>query len=197
VRQPIGQNLTDNQFLRSDLDNLGLNPRTRDTLERLPQDRDTLVQEIDETNADLNKVEGEPILTFDSPITDILTNTRKLAGGDNVTATVGADTVDLDLSDTTVMADTYGAATKLIVLAIDAKGRVTSASEVALESGNVTETTKLFFTDARARGALSAGSHISYNSGTGAIAFSGTGVSTTVANPTSITVSDGLITAIS
>lgn len=168
MRDPIGASITDNQFLRADLDKLGLSPRARDTMERLPQDRDTLVQQINGVTEDLNKVEAEPILTYAAPVTNILSNTRQLLGSANVTFTVGASDGVLDLSDTGVVPGTVGDASHLVVLAIDAKGRVTSASVVQLNSDNVTEgTTNLFFTQARARASVNGVSGISYNSGTG------------------------------
>lgn len=95
---------------------------------------------------------------------------RVLTGSANVSVTdggAGAD-VTLDLEDTTVVPATYGAATKLVVLAIDAKGRVTSASEITLNSDNVAEgVTNLYFTQARARASVSGSAGITYNSGTG------------------------------
>lgn len=195
MRQHIDDATVTTQFIRSDLEALGVNPRTRQTLESLPDSRDTIVQSVNGLIDDTNAIEGEPLLTFGVPTAPILTNTRKLTGGTNVTATVGATEVDLDLSDTGVTAAPYGAATKLVVLAIDAKGRITSASEVDLNSDNVTEgTTHLFYTDARARAALSGGSGINYNSTSGAIAttgFSGTGVYT------NFTFVDGICTAAS
>lgn len=184
-------------FQRVDLDAIGLNPRARETLETLPLNHDAIVTAIDETRVELNTVEGAPFALFAADTGGKLENTRLLADSDNVTVAVDATDIKFDLTDSGVTADDYGSPTKLVVLAIDAKGRVTSASEVALESGHVTETSNLYFTDARARAALSPGSHIGYNSGTGAISFSGTGVSGTFASPTSITVADGLITAIS
>jgi len=199
VRSHIGTDVNTPAFVRSDLEKIGgIDTRTARTLESLPQSRDTLTTAINDLTDDTNAIEGEPYLLFDDPKDPILTNTRKLIGSDNVSAAVGATEVQLDLSDTGVAANTYGAATKLIVLAIDAKGRVTNASEVTLNSDNVAEgTTHLYFTDARARGVLSPGSHIDYDSGTGVISFNGTGISTTVANPTSVTVVDGLVSAIS
>lgn len=168
MRDPIGASTTDNQFLRADLDKLGLSPRARDTMERLPQDRDTLVQQVNGVTADLNQVEAEPILTFAAPITDILENTRQLLGSGNITFTVGPSDGVLDLSNTGVTPGTVGDASHLVVLAIDAKGRVTNASVIQLNSDNVTEgSTHLFFTQARARASISGTTGINYNSGTG------------------------------
>lgn len=191
---PVG--VSTPNFQRTDLEKIGLNPRARQTLETLPLNQDAVVAAIDETRDELNQVETGAFVVW-QPTTDKLTATRVIADSDNVTLAADGSEVTADLTDTGVAAGDYGEPTKLVVLAIDAKGRVTAASEVALESGNVTETTKLFFTDARARAAISDGSHIDYNSVNGVIAFDGTGISGTFASPTSITVDDGLITAIS
>lgn len=85
-----------------------------------------------------------------------------------LTETDNGATLELGLADT-VAAGTIGDASHLVILAFDAKGRLTAKSVVALESGNVTETTKLFFTTARARNAVSGASGISYDSSTGII----------------------------
>lgn len=163
------------------------------------------------------------VLTFDDEAAIFPNGRRLTVGSGELTAEDTGSNYELGLADTAVTPDTYGEPTKLVVLAIDRFGRVTSASEVALESGNVTETTKLFFTQARARASVSGsagisytvgtgnfvldqafarglfndGSHIDYNSGTGVISFDGTGISGTFSPPLSITVVDGLITAIS
>lgn len=200
MREPIGSEVNAPAFERSGLEKIGgIDTRTTRTLESLPQARDIITASVNDLIEDTNAIEGEPLLTFADPNDPILTNTRKLVGGANVSATLGASDVDLDLTDTGVTAGAYGAATKLVILAIDAKGRVTAASEVTLESGNVTETTKLFFTDARARAAISGNDGIDYDSSSGAISMSHIpGVAGTHASPTSITVNDkGQITAIS
>lgn len=197
TRQHIGSDATVPAFTRNGLEALkGIDTRTARTLESLPQSRDTIIESINGLVDDTNAIEAEPILLFNDPTDPILSNVRKLTGGDNVSATVGASEVVLDLTDTGVTPDTYGAPTKLVVLAIDAKGRVTSASEVVLNSDNVTEgAVHLFFTDARARAAISGSGQIGYNSTSGVISSSGfTGTQTPV---TSITVSNGIVTAVS
>jgi hypothetical protein len=78
----------------------------------------------------------------------------------------------IDLADTGVVAGGFGAATKTIKVTVDAKGRVSAIETYDLNTDNVTEgTTNLFFTNARARGALSSGAGIAYDSSTGAIAL--------------------------
>jgi len=73
---------------------------------------------------------------------------------------------------------TYGSASQVIAVTIDAKGRVTGVNEFALDSDNVAEgLANLFFTDARARAVISGGAGLIYNSGTGVMDVgAGTGV---------------------
>lgn len=86
-------------------------------------------------------------------------------GGPNGNYTLG-------LADTAVTAGAYGDASNLVRITFDAKGRATAAEEFELNSDNVTEgSTNLFFTDARARNALSGGTGIDYDASTGSIAL--------------------------
>ena len=200
MRDHIGDDSMTTQFIRADLEQLGANPRTRQTLESLPDSRDTIITSVNDLIDDTNAIEGEPLLLFDDPTDPILTNTRKLVGGANVSADIGPTEVDLDLTDSGVTPSTYGAADRLVVLSIDQKGRVTGAAEIVLNSDNVHEgTTNLFFTQARARASISGSDGVDYNSGTGAISMTHIpGVAGTYASPTSITVNNkGQITAIS
>lgn len=104
-------------------------------------------------------------------------------------------TYTLGLADTAVVAGSYGDLSHFITASVDAKGRVTNIAAVLLNTTNITEGSKLFYTDTRARAALSSGSGINYNSGTGVIAT--TGFSGTVSPVTSITVVNGIVTAAS
>jgi hypothetical protein len=62
-------------------------------------------------------------------------------------------------------------------ISIDDYGHVFGVSSVSLDTDDITEATNLYYTDARARAALSAGSGISYDSGTGTISNSDKGSS--------------------
>lgn len=117
------------------------------------------------------------VLTIDDE-QSLFPNSRALAvASGELTETTGLTDVTLGLADSGVTAATYGAATKLVVLAIDAKGRVTSASEITLNSDNVTEgVTNLFFTQARARASVSGTAPISYNVATGVFSLADSGV---------------------
>jgi hypothetical protein len=79
--------------------------------------------------------------------------------------------VTVDLPNTGVNAGTYGSSTQLASVTVDAQGRITSASQNSLSTSNVTEDTNLYYTDTRARAALSAGSGISYDNLSGIIAL--------------------------
>jgi len=84
------------------------------------------------------------------------------AGGDYI----------LRLAATTVAAGGYGDASHMVKVTFDAKGRATDAESFELNSDNVAEgVTNLFFTNARAREALSAGEGIDYDASSGEIAL--------------------------
>jgi len=97
--------------------------------------------------------------------------------GDLVGTDGGANAnYSLGLAATAVSAGAYGANNKTVSFTVDAKGRLTAAAQFTLNTDNVTEgATNLFYTDARSRAALSAGSGISYNSATGVITNTGGG----------------------
>ena len=67
----------------------------------------------------------------------LLSETLDIAGGTGIAtaASDGTSTITVTLSDTAVTSGNYGSTTAIPVLAIDAQGRVTSASTVAVASG--------------------------------------------------------------
>lgn len=72
------------------------------------------------------------------PAQETYPESRALAvAAGELTRTSDDTDVTLGLADSGVTADTYGDPTRLVVLAIDAKGRVTAASEVKLDVSDV------------------------------------------------------------
>jgi len=116
------------------------------------------------TRADLaqffRRADGTPdlraIIAFENALRDILAQAAAINNGPFVITVADAglpgakvltgsanieinDTTDvvLDLTDTAVTADTYGAATMTVSFTVDDKGRMTSAAEVALDFANI------------------------------------------------------------
>jgi len=81
-------------------------------------------------------------------------------------------TYSLSLSDTGIAAGIYGDASHTLGITVSATGRVSAISSYLLVTDNVTEgSTNLYFTIARARGSVSGGLGISYDSIAGTIAL--------------------------
>lgn len=66
---------------------------------------------------------------------------------------------------------TYGSASKTLAVTVASTGAVTGITEYNLSTANVAEATNLYYTDVRARAALSGTSPIGYNSTSGAISI--------------------------
>lgn len=97
-------------------------------------------------------------LTFAA--TPELPNSKRLAGGSDISLVDSGSLLTLRLEDTGVTSGTY---TKLTV---DSKGRVTTGENAT--TSDISEGTNLYYTDARARAALSGTTNqINYDSGTG------------------------------
>lgn len=80
----------------------------------------------------------------------------------------------LGLADTAVVPGSYGdnggaGAANFVTATVDQKGRLTSAGTFTITTGNVPEGSNLYYTDARARAAISAGAGINYDNTTGVI----------------------------
>lgn len=91
---------------------------------------------------------------------------------------------------TGVEAGGYGDGSHLVRFTVDGNGRVTGAEQIDLNSDGITEGAKLFFTDARARAALSGDSGVSYDSGTGVISATPAGAAPSFAPYTSPVISN-------
>lgn len=65
---------------------------------------------------------------------NLLTDTLDIAGGTGIATSASGDTVTVTLSDTAVSAGSYGGATAVPVLSIDAQGRITSASTATIST---------------------------------------------------------------
>lgn len=77
------------------------------------------------------------VLTL-GPAQEIYPNSRALtvAVGE-ITRTTDETDVELGLADTGVVADEYGSTTRILILGIDAKGRITGAQEVKIDVSDV------------------------------------------------------------
>lgn len=58
---------------------------------------------------------------------DLIGDTLTFTGNTGITTTVGSNSIDINLDDTTVVAGTYGTATEITTFTVDAQGRITSA----------------------------------------------------------------------
>ena len=121
----------------------------------------------------ISQIQSAAVLVLS--LTDGFTDERVVSSDGEVQLTDGGPggNFTFGLSNTGVSASSYGGAAQTVQLAINAKGRITLAQAYALNSDNVAEGgNNLYFTQARARNALSSGTGISYNSATGAISVS-------------------------
>lgn len=146
------------------------NPRTIRAFENI----DLNNQSLFETVTDIQEV---PLIGL--TLSPVLTDDRFLNPGVDVTFSDGGakGPLTFGLTDTGISPATYGSPTQIAQIAVDAKGRLTLASNITLNSDNVTEgVTNLFFTQARARASISGGTGINYTVGTGVIALANTAV---------------------
>jgi len=63
---------------------------------------------------------------------DLDTQTLTVAGGTGLTSSVSGQTITIDLDSTAVTAGTYGSATNIPQFTVDAQGRITAASNIAV-----------------------------------------------------------------
>lgn len=141
-------------------------PRAVKAFEALQQDTTAHFGVL--TTGQFLTLDAEPDLGSERVFTPVAGELIGTDGGNNNPYTLG-------LASTAVTAAAYGDASHTIGLTVDAKGRLTAVSAYALNTDNIAEGTNLYYTDARARSALSGASGISYNSGTGAITAASAG----------------------
>lgn len=123
----------------------------------------------------IDRLQGAPYITAGP--SDVLNDERILGDGDGIDITFGPSTATVSLEASGVLAASYGSALKTIRVEFDEYGRAIDAEEFLLNSDNVQEgVANLYFTDARARLALSGGAGINYNNTTGSIAIATNGV---------------------
>lgn len=112
---------------------------------------------------------GDVAVVVVGAVTGSSPNGRELEFVDPLVATDTGPggTLSVDLRDTPVVPGPYGSAAKTVSFTVTRRGRIVTAAEYNLTTSNITEGSKLFYTDARVRAAIS---------GTAPIAFSGAGV---------------------
>lgn len=141
------------------------NPRTIRAFESMAFNNEELVDTVTE-------IQTAPLIALST--STVFSNDRYLNPGVDVTFAAGGPKgpVTFGLTDTGVSPATYGSATQIAQFNVDAKGRLTLAANITLVTDNVVEgTVNLYFTDARARAAISGGTGITYTSGTGVVAL--------------------------
>lgn len=99
----------------------------------------------------------------------LLTDTLDIAGGTGIATSASGDTITVTLADTAVSAGSYGGATAVPVLSIDAQGRITSASTATI-------TTTWTVSDGSTTSAIDGGDTL--------VVAGGTGVTSTVSGDT-------------
>lgn len=149
------------------------NPETIRAFENLGMNSDDIATQIE-------GIRNAAILTLD--LSPLFENQRVVSSDGEVEFTDGGAgaTLTIGLSDTGVVANSYGDASHVVAFAVNAKGRITGVEVHILDSDNVSEgVNNLFFTQARARNALGSGSGINYNNASGVISAKSAGVAPT------------------
>jgi hypothetical protein len=190
-------------------------PKTIRAIEDLNLNQDELVSNIADIRA-------SPVIGV--TLSPIYTDDRALTGSADIALSDGGPKSNLSIALTPsgVSAATYGSASQTVAFAVDAKGRITLAAQYALITTNITEGANLYFTTARARLSIYGSSTVTYDSTTGVISLTNGNIVTglgftpqvedpylnaisgtvpapdgTYLNPTSITIVNGIVVAIS
>lgn len=155
-----------NSINRSDLGKFISDPRTIVAFENLSSNQDSLIGTV-------NQIAAASFVSVS--LTTALTNDRVLAGSSDILLTDAGPkgNLSIELSTTGVSAGSYGSPAKTTQLAVDSKGRLSLVAEYILNTDNVTEgSANLFFTTARSRNSISAGTGLSYVPATGVMSIS-------------------------
>lgn len=134
-------------------------------------------QSAERSEGEIDALKGAAVVVL-AP-SGVLPNGRTLRAATGLSLDDGGagGSVDLSLSNTPVSPGTYGAESRLVRVTVDQKGRVTHIEALDLLSDAVAEGTEnLYFTQARAREALSGGEGIDYDPATGDISLADTAV---------------------
>lgn len=115
----------------------------------------------------LQQIQDAPYIT--SSASDILGNARLLQAGDGIKVEFTPGEASVALDEVALAPGPHGSASKTIRVTFDQYGRASAVDEFDLNTDNITEGAKLFFTDSRARLALSGGDGIDYDNTTGVI----------------------------
>ncbi|MBB4857010.1 hypothetical protein HNO88_000307 [Novosphingobium chloroacetimidivorans] len=151
------------QLPRSDIGAFIGSPRGVRAFEDLQGDTAQIYKAVNETS--FLTIEDSPSTGSERKFTPV--------AGDLVGEDGGANTTySLSLAEVGITAGGYGDEASTIKVTVDAKGRVTNVDVFDLNTDNVTEgLTNLFYTNARARAALSDGVGIDYDADTGEISL--------------------------
>lgn len=123
------------------------------------------------SNSDIANVATSFTVAGDSGSNQTITSgadTLTISGGTGLSSVASAtDTITINLDNTAVTAGGYGAANTVPTFTVDAQGRLTAASNAAI---NITASQVSDFTS-NARAAISVSGDLSYNASTGVISF--------------------------
>lgn len=157
-------------FNRDDLAKLsGISKRTISAFENL---------DFNQTNvmAVVGAIQIAPIISVS--LSDAFANDRVLVGSSDIQITDGGPKGNLTvgLTPSGVSAATYGGPAFFTSFAVSSRGRITLAAQYAASTTNVAEGTNFYFTNARARSAVSGSATVTYNTGTGVFSLTGANV---------------------